>query len=160
MFDFLKKNNTKKDEVFQNFGTGKMIELTDVPDEVFAKKMMGDGYALELTDGKIVAPFSGELVTVFPTGHAYGLKCDNGLEILIHLGIDTVELNGKGFDVKVKQGQRVSQGDTLCMMDLAAIEEAGKPTTSPLIFTSGQSVKLLKVNEPVTIKEEKILELQ
>ena len=101
MFDFLKKKTAKKDE-FYAFGEGKLVALDKVPDPVFAEKMMGDGFAIELTDGKIHAPVDGEVTLVFPTGHAYGITTENAHEVLIHIGIDTVELDGEGFNVKVK----------------------------------------------------------
>lgn len=141
MFGLFQK---KAKEEFRNFGVGKVVSLEKVPDAVFAQKLMGDGYALELTEGKITAPISGEIMLVFPTGHAFGIKTADGLEILIHLGIDTVELNGEGFRSLVKQGDRVKQGDTLTIMDLDFIRNAGKSIISPLIFTSGEKVQIIK----------------
>ncbi len=82
----------------------KIIPIEQVEDETFASKILGDGFAVELTDGEVIAPFDGEVTAAFPTGHAYGLKREDGLECLIHIGLDTVELNGAGFDVKGKTG--------------------------------------------------------
>lgn len=87
---------------------------------------------------------SGSIETVFPTGHAVGLKADDGTEILIHLGIDTVELKGKGFEVLVKEGDRVKVGDVLVKMNLSVIKQTGKSTVSPIVFTNGEQITLLK----------------
>ena len=94
---FFKRKKKITDESYGAFGTGTVLSLEQVPDPVFAQKMMGDGYAIELTDGTIVAPSEGEVTVVFPTGHAYGIVREDGVEILVHLGIDTVQLEGKGF---------------------------------------------------------------
>ena len=90
---------------------GKHVALSEVSDPVFAQKMMGEGSAILPEDNRVLAPVSGTLTTVFPTKHAYGIKTDDGLEVLIHIGIDTVELNGEHFDVHVKQGDTVTVGD-------------------------------------------------
>ena len=106
MFDFLKKK--EEDIQYNSFGKGMVKDLSEVPDPVFAEKMMGDGYALDLANGEIYAPMDGKLVSVFPTGHAFGIK-NGDIEVLLHIGIDTVALEGKGFDVKVKQDQKVKK---------------------------------------------------
>lgn len=155
MFNFGKKKQ-KVNEVFRSIGSGTVISLENVPDQVFSQKMMGDGFAVELTDGHVYAPVSGDVTLVFPTGHAFGITTADGLEILIHLGIDTVELNGKGFDGKVKQGDSISQGDLLTVMDLDFIKENGKSVISPVIFTSGQTITLNKENSLVDEKTEDI----
>ena len=99
----------KIDTVAENFQapiTGITKKLSDIEDKGFASGAMGEGFAIEMQDGKVVAPFSGEVMVCFPTGHAYGLKSNDGKEILIHIGMDTVELDGKGFDDKVQAGQK------------------------------------------------------
>lgn len=155
MFGLFKKNK----ESYRSFGTGKVLSLTDVPDQVFSTKMIGDGFAIELTDGNVYAPVSGDVTLVFPTGHAFGITDANGVEMLIHLGIDTVELNGKGFKSVVKQGDKVSQGDLLTTIDLDYIKEQGKSVVSPFILTSGQSITLLKEGEQVTPESEEIFSI-
>lgn len=145
MFKFKKKSK----EIFKNIAQGKVVAIENVPDGVFAGKMMGDGYAIELSEGTIHAPISGEITMVFPTGHAYGLKTDSGIEVLIHIGIDTVELEGKGFNGVVQQGERVKQGDILTRVDIDYIKEKGKSIVTPVIFTSGETLSLLKENESV-----------
>lgn len=124
--------------------SGTVMPIDQVPDEAFSQKMMGDGFAIEPDDGIIAAPMNGYIETVFPTGHAVGLKADDGTEILIHLGIDTVELKGKGFEVLVKEGDRVKAGDVLVKMNLPGIKKTGKSTVSPIVFTSGEQITLLK----------------
>ena len=129
MFGFMKKKNIMLVPM-----SGEIIDLENVCDPVFAQKMMGDGFAIEPTDGKVYAPFNGEIVSLFP--HAYGIKADNGIEVLIHIGIDTVKLNGDGFDVKVEQGSKVKAGDLLVEVDLEKIKSQVPAITTPVIFTN------------------------
>lgn len=131
--------------------SGKIIDLSQVNDEMFASKALGDGFAIELSDGKIVAPFNGKVITAFPTGHAFGILDDAGREVLIHIGIDTVNLNGAGFDVKVRQGAHVKQGDVLVEVDLNKLKAANIDSTTMVIFTSGEKVILKKANQEIVI---------
>ena len=126
---------------------GRVMPVSEVEDQVFASKAMGDGIAIDPAEGKIYAPFSGEITVAFPTGHAYGLKAANGKEVLIHIGMDTVELNGKGFTPHVKQGDIVKQGDLLTDVDLDYIRSQGKPVITPVIFTDGTPVEVLKTGD-------------
>lgn len=162
MFKFLKKQKKSSDinEDYQSFGKGRVLPLEEVPDRAFSEKMIGDGYALELSEGKIVAPISGEVVLVFPTGHAFGIKDQHGVEILLHLGIDTVSLNGVGFTSKVVLGQFVKQGDVLSYMDLEAIKRAGKSIISLFIVTSGHEVTLHKAHEEVDFFTQGIVSIE
>ena len=121
---------------------GKVMELSEVKDKVFSQGIMGNGFAVELTSGTVRAPFSGEVTVVFPTGHAIGMKRADGLEVLIHIGMDTVELNGKGFSLHVKQGDYVNAGDVLVEVDLDYIKSEGKSLVSPVVFPNGQAVSL------------------
>lgn len=123
---------------------GTLMPVTEVADQAFASKAMGDGIAIDPADGKIYAPFSGTISVAFPTGHAYGITAANGKEVLIHIGMDTVELNGKGFKPNVKQGDIVKQGDLLTEVDLDYIRSQGKPVITPVIFTDGTAVEVLK----------------
>jgi PTS system trehalose-specific IIC component len=136
---------------------GKIIPIAAVNDQAFASKSMGDGFAIEPTDGTIYAPYSGEVTVAFPTGHAYGIKSASGKEVLIHVGMDTVELNGKGFQMRVHQGDHVKQGDVLAVADLDYIRSQGKSTIIPVIFTDGTPVSLLKENQTVKAKETGII---
>ena len=109
---------------------GKVVTLADVADKVFASKALGEGLGIVPTDGHIVAPVAGVMVTVADTGHAFGIKTDDGVEVLVHVGIDTVRLDGKGFDVDVSKDQRVEAGDLLARVDLDAVKAAGYDTTT------------------------------
>ena len=102
----------RKEEKFVSPMEGTLIRLEDVPDAVFSEKMMGDGFAVELTGGCITAPVSGVLESAFPTGHAFGIRTREGMEVLLHIGLDTVQLKGKGFEVQVRQGGENNPGST------------------------------------------------
>ena len=121
--------------------TGDIMEITQVEDEVFSEKMVGDGIAINPSEGIVVSPVKGEILQVFPTKHALGIKTEEGLEILIHIGIDTVELKGNGFKTYVKAGDRVETGDKLLEVDLNFIKENGKSIVSPIIITNMEMVK-------------------
>ncbi|HDN2392752.1 TPA: PTS glucose transporter subunit IIA [Clostridioides difficile] len=140
----------ENNENFVSPAKGKIVALENVPDETFSKKMLGDGFAIDIIDGKIVSPISGKLETVFSSGHAFGIKGTNG-EVLIHVGIDTVALNGDGFDVAVKQGDMVKQGDVLVNVDLKRIHELGKSTLTMVLFPDGKKVNILDINKDVKI---------
>ena len=152
----------KIDTVAENFQapiTGITKKLSDIEDKGFASGAMGEGFAIEMQDGKVVAPFSGEVMVCFPTGHAYGLKSNDGKEILIHIGMDTVELDGKGFDVKVQAGQKIKQGDVLVNVDIDYVKSQGKSLVTPIVFTDGHKVELLQENVAVKAGDENIIKL-
>ncbi|HAK71413.1 MAG TPA: PTS beta-glucoside transporter subunit EIIBCA, partial [Bifidobacterium sp.] len=109
---------------------GHVIALDDTGDPVFASRALGEGVGIQPADGLVVAPVSGVLQTVAETGHAFGLKTDDGVEVLVHVGIDTVKMNGEGFDVKVKANERVNAGDPLVAVDFDKVKEAGYSTTT------------------------------
>lgn len=127
--------------------SGKILPLEEVADPTFASKVLGDGFAVEPETSEVKAPFDGTVQLVYDTGHAVGVISDSGKEVLIHIGIDTVSMNGEGFDIHVKEGQKVKKGDVLVEADLQKIQAAGKATTVMLIVTSGEEVKLLKKGE-------------
>jgi glucose-specific phosphotransferase system IIA component len=108
---------------------GKLIPLEQVEDVVFSQKIMGDGIAIEPAEGMLYAPMQGMISVVFPTKHVIGIEAENGANIIIHVGIDTVELNGTGFDVRVKQGDKVKPGDLLMKMDLSILRKKHAATT-------------------------------
>jgi PTS system beta-glucosides-specific IIC component len=116
--------------------TGKVVPLNEVKDEVFSSEAMGKGVAIEPSEGKIFAPVDGTIETFFPTGHAIGMTSDSGVEILIHVGMDTVDMNGDGFSPKKAQGDKVKKGDLLLEFDIAKIQAAGHPVTTPIIITN------------------------
>ena len=140
--DLYGKQNKNEVLEFVSPVEGKVMELSEVEDKVFSQGIMGNGFAVELTSGTVRAPFSGEVTVVFPTGHAIGMKRADGLEVLIHIGMDTVQLNGKGFSLHVKQGDYVSAGDVLVEVDLDYIKSEGKSLVSPVVFPNGQAVSL------------------
>lgn len=139
--------------------TGKLVALEDVKDELFSNKTLGDGFAIDITDGQIVAPISGILESVFPSGHAFGIRGEEGT-ILLHIGIDTVELNGEGFEVLVKQGEKVKQGDVLVNVDIDKIHKLGKSTMTMIIFTDGKKLKLSKVKKKIKCFEPIAIEFE
>ncbi len=136
----------KKDKYLKAFTSGKIIPITEVPDEVFAQKMMGDGIAFELMDNKIYSPGNGIIQVVFPDGHAIGLKRKDGAEFLIHIGFNVCDLKGKGFYPKVKVGQKVKSGDLLVELSREELKEID--LTTVLIFMNFNPVKK-KINSAV-----------
>ncbi|MGL5747684.1 MAG: PTS sugar transporter subunit IIA, partial [Weissella cibaria] len=124
-----------------------LLHLEHVQDETFASKMMGDGFAIEPTDDNILAPIDAEVTMVSPTKHAIGLRTDSGLEILVHMGINTVELNGEPFDIKVAVGDKIKHGDLLATMDIAAVKAAGKLATTMVIFMGLSEQAEVKVDD-------------
>lgn len=116
--------------------TGKLLSITEVPDKIFSQKMMGDGFAIEPTDGKVVSPVAGKIVNLFPTKHAIGIETADGREVLVHVGIDTVNLKGKGFESLVEQGDTVEQGQALLNVDLRIVSEEATSIITPIIFTN------------------------
>jgi PTS system sucrose-specific IIC component len=144
-----KKIETEKDTVYSPI-KGKVIPLSEVKDETFAGEVLGKGIGIEPAEGKVYAPFDGEITTLFDTKHAVGLSNEDGLEILIHVGINTVELDGKGYTAHVAEGDKVSCGDLLLTVDLDAIRKAGYDTTTPVIVTNSDDyseVNALKVGD-------------
>ncbi|GER67536.1 putative phosphotransferase enzyme IIA component YpqE [Weizmannia acidilactici] len=123
---------------------GEAVAIEAVPDPTFAEKMMGDGIAIKPVDGKLVAPFDGEVIQVFPTKHAIGLRGTSGLELLIHIGLETVSLNGKGFEAAVKAGDKVKKGDPLITFNLAFIKEWAADSITSIVITNGEKVKSLE----------------
>ncbi|HHO6237874.1 TPA: glucose-specific PTS transporter subunit IIBC [Staphylococcus aureus] len=122
--------------------TGEVTPLSEVPDQVFSEKMMGDGIAIKASQGEVRAPFNGKIQMIFPTKHAIGLVSDSGLELLIHIGLDTVKLNGEGFTLHVEEGQEVKQGDLLINFDLDYIRNHAKSDITPIIVTQGNITNL------------------
>ncbi|WP_080710517.1 PTS transporter subunit IIBC [Streptococcus mitis] len=126
---------------------GQVIALEQVKDPVFAQKMMGDGFAVEPANGNIVSPVSGTVSSIFPTKHALGLVTEAGLEVLVHIGLDTVSLEGKPFTVHVAEGQKVAAGDLLVTADLDAIRAAGRETSTVVVFTNAEAIKSVKLEK-------------
>lgn len=132
--------------------TGKVIPLSEVNDAAFASESMGKGFAIIPEDGQVVAPFDGEVVALFPTKHAIGLKRVDGLEILIHVGIDSVNLNGEGYEAFVKAGDFVKANTPLLKVDLNVLKEHGIDSTTPVIVTNSHDYQTIQVKNVKTIQ--------
>jgi len=137
--------------VLQAPATGKLVPISDVDDASFAQKLLGDGYAVEPTNGEIVAPVSGEVTSIFPTKHALGIKTASGLEILLHMGINTVEMNGEPFDLHVEAGDQIAAGTAVATVDLAMIKAADKATTMMVVMTNMDQVHDFQLNQTQTV---------
>lgn len=137
LFDFLKKEElpTYADSDVVAVCNGEFIEPAKISDPVFAESMMGKTVAIEPTDGTIVSPVNGTLEAIFPTGHAFGVRANDGTGYLIHIGIDTVAMKGDGFKVLKKQGETVKAGETVVKMDVSKVKAANHPTTTMIIVT-------------------------
>ena len=145
MFGFFKKNKNDKEVVVYALTSGDIVPITQVNDPVFSGKMMGDGFAILPTSGVITSPVVGEVINVFPTKHAVGIKTDNDVEVLLHMGIDTVELQGAPFDTVVTVGQRVDQNTVISTVDLEAVKAAGKDTPMIVALTNMDKIANLSI---------------
>ena len=146
LFKGNKEQEVKKEQIVP-LTNGELVNISQVPDEVFSSKMMGDGFAMKTSDGIIVSPVEGTIVTVFPTKHAVTINSVDGIEVLIHLGVDTVSLKGEGFETFVEENQKVKVGDKLVKMDVEFIEKNAKSSMPIVVFTNlseGESVKLVE----------------
>ncbi|MCT4618266.1 MAG: PTS glucose transporter subunit IIA [Marinisporobacter sp.] len=143
MFGFMKNKKVKIIRPVK----GNIVEISEVPDMAFSQKMLGDGFAIIPTEGMIKAPVSGQIVQIFPTNHAFGIRTEEGLEILIHIGIDTVELNGEGFERQLEPEQYVKVGDPIIKVDLEYIKSKGKNIITPIVFTSTDRVKEFTISQ-------------
>ena len=133
---------------------GEITELESVNDEVFSQKMMGDGVAIIPIDGNFAAPIDGKLKKLFPTNHAYIVSGDNGLEVLVHIGLDTVELKGNGFEAVKKEGDDVKAGELVVRADLKKLESLGKDIVTPVIITEmGKYKSIVKSQGDVNLSD-------
>ncbi len=123
--------------------TGEIVDITDTSDPVFSGKMVGDGVTIIPTDGDVLAPIDGKIIQMFDTGHALAIE-SNGIQVLIHIGLDTVELNGQGFTKIAHEGQEVKQGDLLIKVDLEKIKVLGKSIESPMVIVEAAGKSLNK----------------
>lgn len=139
--------------------TGKLINISDVKDPVFSQKMMGDGFAIIPSTNEVYSPVDATIEVLFPTGHAIGLRTSDGLEILIHLGIDTVKSKSNSFKQLRKVGDVVKAGEPLIKMDLKKLVKEGFDMTTPIILLSGQKLKPFET-KPVNALDELEIELE
>ncbi|MGL4336541.1 MAG: PTS sugar transporter subunit IIA [Turicibacter sp.] len=140
---------------------GVLLPITEVPDPVFSQKMMGDGFAIEPKDGKVYSPVNGKVLNVFPTKHAVALLSNDGYEILIHFGMDTVTLKGEGFTAHVGEGDTVSANDLLLSVDLEAVRSKVPSLMTPIVFTN-LNEKVIELQKTGDVKhgEANILEIK
>lgn len=133
---------------------GKLIPLADVPDNVFSQKVMGDGFAVIPGGNTVLAPLSGTAETVFPTGHAVGITTKDGIECIVHIGLDTVEMNGEGFEPLVRQGDKVKAGQPIVRFDKELLEQKGYNLSTIVVFPSGYDHTFDLGQKTVTAGEE------
>ncbi|QQZ09121.1 glucose-specific PTS transporter subunit IIBC [Heyndrickxia vini] len=152
--DVLQSNVKDNNEEIVSPAKGELKPITEVPDQVFSGKMMGDGFAILPMEGLIASPVNGKIVNVFPTKHALGIMSDGGREILIHVGIDTVNLKGEGFETLVNEGDRVEAGQPLLKVDLEFLKEKVPSIMTPIVFTN------LNEGEQVVLEKEGLVEIK
>ena len=141
------KTFTNQEEVIYSVADGEVIELEKVEDQVFSQKMMGEGFAVNPKTSEVVSPVAGVVVSIFPTKHAIGLKTESGLEVLVHMGLDTVEMEKTAFDVVVKEGDQVEAGSLLAKADWDAVLSEGKKTTIVVVFTNSDRINSFELTE-------------
>ncbi|MFY0762183.1 PTS glucose transporter subunit IIA [Metabacillus dongyingensis] len=139
MFSKLLKKNQKTSQLIYAPINGETLSIEEVPDPVFSQKMMGEGIAFIPNDGKVASPVDGKIIQIAPTKHAIGIVADSGIEILIHVGLETVSLKGEGFDVKVNVGDSITVGQLLMTYDLKYIKEHAKSEMSIMVITNSQT---------------------
>ncbi|MDR2940223.1 MAG: PTS glucose transporter subunit IIA [Clostridiales bacterium] len=150
---------TPVNEIIYSPLSGKLIPLEEVPDKVFSMKIMGDGFAVDPSDGEVVSPVNGKIVTVFKTSHAIGIISDNGVEVLVHFGIDTVNLDGKGLSSLVKAGDVVKVGQPILKADIDLIKNEVPSLITPVVFTNLVDNKLEVFKQGQVEKGEKVAEV-
>ncbi|MCM3216646.1 PTS glucose transporter subunit IIA [Niallia taxi] len=138
------KRKSKSVELY-SVGNGDLIDIKDVKDQVFSSKLMGEGFAVLPSDGNVFSPIEGDVVSIFNTKHAIGLKSKNGIEILVHMGLDTVELNGEGFELFISENEKVAAGQQIAKMDLDLIKSKGKQTDIIVVVTNSSEIKDLSL---------------
>lgn len=135
------------EEFIYSVADGELLSITEIKDPVFSQKMMGDGFAVEPVNEQVLSPVSGIVTSIFPTKHALGLLTDSGLEILVHIGLDTVSMKGDVFDIKVKEGDKVDVGTLLAKVDFVEIEKAQKQKTIVVVFTNGKKIQEVNIDK-------------
>ncbi|TRZ40280.1 PTS glucose transporter subunit IIA [Niallia circulans] len=138
------KRKSKSVELYA-VGNGDLIDIKGVKDQVFSSKLMGEGFAVLPSDGNVFSPIEGDVVSIFNTKHAIGLRSKNGIEILVHMGLDTVELNGEGFELFISENEKVAAGQQIAKMDLDLIKSNGKQTDIIVVITNSSEIKELSI---------------
>lgn len=166
LFDKLKQfvsddsKDSRSTDIFAPL-SGEIVKIEDVPDVVFAEKIVGDGVAIKPTGNKIVAPINGTIGKIFETNHAFSIESDNGIELFVHFGIDTVELKGEGFKRIAEEGQEVKAGDTIIEIDLPLLEERAKSILTPVVISNMEDIKeLVKLTGQVVAGESPIMKIK
>lgn len=160
LFGALKKNegteqnstNSLDDNAIVSPLDGKILDISDVPDAVFSQKMMGDGFAIEPDNGEVVSPVNGTISSIFPTKHAIGIIANNGLELLVHFGLDTVNLQGEGFEALIKDGDKVKAGQPILRVNLEQIKGKVPSVITPVVFTNLSEGEKVSVNAGQHVK--------
>lgn len=155
MFGFKKSKNEKLIPCM----IGEVTGIENVPDVVFSQKMLGDGFAMIPENGVVVAPIDGTVVQIFPTNHAFGIETESGLEILVHIGIDTVDLKGEGFKRLVEVDTRVKAGTPIIEVDLAFVGQHAKSLITPVVITNPDKVKSMTLYKGKNVKVAAEIEL-
>ncbi|HIO95845.1 MAG TPA: PTS glucose transporter subunit IIA [Campylobacterales bacterium] len=156
MFGFFKPTK----QIIMSPVDGDLVPLEEVPDEVFSQKLSGDGMAIVPLSGTVVAPIDGVVSRIFPTNHAFLITKSNGLEVMVHIGLDTVELKGQGFKRLVEEGTKVQSGCPIIAVDLLYLEEQGKNIITPVLINCDKSIELEK-HKIGTIREgESLMEVK
>ncbi|CAL4318250.1 PTS system glucose-specific EIIA component [Buchnera aphidicola (Chaitophorus sp. 3695)] len=137
--------------------SGKIIPIEKVPDVVFSKKIVGDGIAIKPTSKYIVSPIDGKIGTIFKTLHAFSIESINGIQIFVHFGIDTVQLQGKGFEAYAKEGQIVKKGDIILKVNLKILKKTAKSLITPIVISNIEKVKIIEKKEGITIAGESVI---
>lgn len=148
---------SKKKQQIAATQNGECVDLDMVPDPVFSERLLGDGVAIIPEDNEVKSPVDGEVVQVFDTLHAYSIRSDDGLEILVHIGLNTVELSGEGFSPKVKTGDRVRKGEVLCVADIRLIKEKGYDIHTPIVITNSDDLKSFEILKGKTVGGETVV---
>lgn len=146
MFGLFKKKKEDNSLVLKSPVVGRCFDIGEIPDEVFSSKMLGNGIGFESTEGVLYAPVDGEILQVFPTKHAVILKSKEGIEILLHIGIDTVNMKGEGFEAYVEKGQQVKSGDKLVSFNNDLIKAKAKSNLSVLVLTDNEIMESVEFN--------------
>jgi len=157
---FLASDDKRNDNTIEIVAplSGEIMNIEDVPDIVFAKKIVGDGIAINPTSNKIVAPVDGVIGKIFKTNHAFSIKSNDGIEIFVHFGIDTVELKGKGFTRFAKEGQLVKKGDVIITFDFILLTKKVKPIFTPVVISNMDEIKgLIKLSGNVIVGKTPVL---